>query len=62
MFVDGLENTLADPRPKLFLVNLQDQDARQALPQFYPEGWFQTYESSVESKDFLLFFAPPSDE
>jgi len=61
MFVDGLENTITDRRPKLFLLNPQDQEAKEALPRFYPDGWFRTYESSVDYKDFVLFFAPPSE-
>ena len=30
--------------------------------QYYPMGWFQEYVSQVETKDFLLFFAPPLEE
>jgi hypothetical protein len=60
LFVDKLENTLADPRPKMFLLNPDDAEATEALKQMYPQGWLMFYKSQVETKDFLIFFAPPS--
>jgi hypothetical protein len=61
MFVEGLESTLSDPRPKLFLLHVQDADAKEALQRYYPQGWFQTYQSKQESKDFLIYFTPPTE-
>ena len=59
MFVDNLETTTQNPGPKLFLVKPSDGLAIEALSQTYPDGWFQTFKSKVETKDFLLFFVPP---
>jgi hypothetical protein len=56
---DELENTLADPRPKLFLVNPEDQAALDKLWRLYPLGTLTSYVSRVE-KNFLMFNVPPS--
>lgn len=56
---DQLESTLAETRPKLFIINLNDSAALTALQQLYPQGWLQRYTSKVETKDFFLFFVPP---
>jgi hypothetical protein len=61
MFIDGLESTTQDPQPKLFLVHLDDNEAIRALKKVYPLGWVQTYESSVENRDFLMYFTPPAE-
>lgn len=61
MFVERLPETLTDPRAKLFIVHPLDQAGLEALFQFYPRGWVQTYYSSVPTKDFLIFFAPPAE-
>ena len=58
---DRFETTLADPRPKLFLLNPQDLADLEKLQLLYPQGWHQIYDSQVENKDFILFFVPPSD-
>jgi hypothetical protein len=62
MFVDKLSTTLADQRPKMFLLNPQDQAAVTALQGLYPLGWLTTYTSKVPTKDFLIFFAPPQQQ
>jgi hypothetical protein len=62
LFVDGLDGTLDVPGPKLFLLNPQDQEAIQALTDIYPQGWFETYTSRVETKDFLIFFVSPKGD
>jgi Dolichyl-phosphate-mannose-protein mannosyltransferase len=54
-FPDSLE----DPSPKLFLVNLNDLAAMEALRSRYPDGWLTEYDSKYENKNFMLFFAPP---
>ena len=58
-FIDGLESTAQDPQPKLFLVHLDDNEAIRALKEVFPLGWVQTYESSVENRDFLMYFTQP---
>jgi hypothetical protein len=54
----NFQDTLDDPDPKLFLVNIDDLPAIEALQSLYPRGWLKKYESKYENKDFMLFFVP----
>lgn len=54
-----LENTAADPAPKLFLIAPLDQTSLQKLISIYPMGVFSLYTSKVPSKDFYVFQVPP---
>jgi hypothetical protein len=58
---EQFQSTLSDPRAKLFLINPQDIADVDALRQLYPQGAFQEYVSSVPSKNFLIFFVPPTN-
>ena len=60
IFPDELGSTLSVPGPKLFLVKPEDEDGQHRLEAFYPNGWFQVYDSRVDNKDFLMFFVPPN--
>ncbi len=51
---DQFQSTLGETRPKLFLVNLEDQTAVQALRELYPQGYIYRYPSRV-GKDFLVY-------
>lgn len=62
IFPDELEMTLEIKEAKLFLVNPNDSIAIVKLKELYPGGWFQLYDSKVETKDFLIFFVPPEHE
>lgn len=44
---------------KLFLINPSDNNAISLLQKMYPAGWLQTYDSSKEGKDFLVYLVPP---
>ena len=55
---EQFEGTLAIPGPKLFLVNLQDTTDLVILSELYPSGRFSIYESSVDSKNFIIFMVP----
>ncbi|MFC2054168.1 glycosyltransferase family 39 protein [Chloroflexota bacterium] len=59
LFTEELDTTLAVPSPKLFIVHPLDEAAINALPQYYEDGWFQVFDSAVQSKDFLIYFVPP---
>jgi hypothetical protein len=59
LFVDGLPATQQSPAPKLFMLNPQDEAAKNALQQTYPQGWFETVHAAVPGKDFLVFFTFP---
>lgn len=55
-----IAETVADPRPKLFLVSPDDVTGLQTLQTYYPQGSLKMYQSRVETKDFWMFFAPPA--
>lgn len=61
MFPENLALTRSNPRPKLFFVNPKDQAGILALKQTYPQGWFETVQSQVPGKDFLVFFSLPKE-
>lgn len=61
MFVERLELTQAQPGPKLFILNPQDEKGQFNLHLMYPEGWMSEYPSAVETKNFLIYFVPPGD-
>jgi len=52
---------LNDPRPKMFLVNPQDQAGLDLLRQLFPRGSLTTYSSRV-GKDFYIYLVPPTPE
>ena len=54
----NFQDTLDDPRPQLFLVNINDLASAEALKSQYPAGWLMEYKSKYENKDFMLFFVP----
>jgi hypothetical protein len=57
----NFSDTVEDPRPKLFLININDKDDLKALQALYPEGWLKEYQSKYETKNFLLFFVPAQE-
>jgi hypothetical protein len=56
---DQIPATLNDPRPKIFLVNLEDQINLDLLRQLFPLGNLSTYESRL-GKDFYVYVVPPA--
>ncbi|MFU8826865.1 MAG: glycosyltransferase family 39 protein [Brevefilum sp.] len=60
IFPDEIANTQADPRPKMFFLNIHDAANAQLLQQTFPSGVLWQFDSSVPNKDFLIFFVPPS--
>ncbi len=57
----NFEDTLADRRPKLFLININDTDDVEALQSLYPQGWLKEYQSKYATKNFLIFFVPAQE-
>lgn len=55
---DQISSTLNDLRPKLFLINLEDQADLDLLRQLFPQGNLSTHESST-GKDFYIYMVPP---
>lgn len=61
LWPDGFQGTLADPRAKLFLLHPDDTANLEMLRQLYPDGNVQPYTSSIEGKNFVIFFVPPQE-
>jgi len=59
IFSDQIPNLSFDPRPKLFLLNLNDSENIFTLQDTFPNGVLWRYDSEVENKDFMIFFVPP---
>jgi hypothetical protein len=57
---DELSTTLTETRAKLFILNIKDVDSLAMLQQLYPQGTAQEYQSKYPTKNFLMFFVPPS--
>jgi len=56
---DQISTTLNDPRPKMFLVNTEDQADLDLLRQLFPQGSLTTYPSRV-GKNFYVYMIPPA--
>jgi 4-amino-4-deoxy-L-arabinose transferase-like glycosyltransferase len=56
---DQISMTLNDPRPKMFLVNPEDQADLDRLHQLFPQGNVTTYPSQV-GKNFYVYLVPPA--
>lgn len=56
----NLASTSADKRAKLFLLHPEDSASLTTLQQLYPQGTLQEYQSKYATKNFLMFFVPPS--
>jgi hypothetical protein len=62
LWPDGLPETLADPRAKLFVVRPVDEPTVELLDQLYPQGSWDRFTSAVNAdKDFLTFYVPPEE-
>lgn len=53
-----LEQTAADPRAKLFMLNPVDTPSLDSLQVIYPQGRFWLHQSEVPGKDFIIFMVP----
>jgi hypothetical protein len=59
--LDQIPALLNDPRPKLFLVNPEDQTGLDLLRQLFPRGNLSTYPSKV-GKDFYIYLVPTTPD
>ncbi len=53
-----IPTTVTNARPKLFILNPQDQPNLDSLKILYPQGWLQVFKSKTPVKDFFLYFVP----
>jgi hypothetical protein len=59
IFPENLSQTQDLSGAKLFLIYPNDNNTVSILQQMYPTGWLQTYDSTREGKDFLVYLVPP---
>lgn len=59
IFPENISQTAADPRAKMFFVNINDAESINLLQSTYSEGVLWEHDSEVENKDFMIFFVPP---
>ncbi len=60
--LDELGKLKDDPRPKLYLLHRDDQEAVDFLRRLYPQGTLTYRSSEYHQKDFLTFFAPGEED
>ncbi len=60
IFAEQIPATAADPRAKIFFLNVSDQEDIQLLEETFPDGILSQYDSAVENKDFMIFIVPPA--
>lgn len=58
IFSEQLTDTLAQPGPKLFVVNIHDTPALENLMNLYPDGIIRLIPSEIEGREFFIFFVP----
>lgn len=58
--VNRLEETQDDRRPKIFILKPEDELAIATLKDLYPQGTMTTYTPQVPTKEFIIFYVPPS--
>ena len=57
---EALPDTLTELRAKMFILHPLDTASLETLKQLYPQGSAQEYQSKYETKNFVMFFVPPS--
>jgi hypothetical protein len=57
---ESFPDTLAESRPKMFLVKPEDSAALEQLYQLYPNGTLTVYDSDIPDRDFFIFLVPPA--
>jgi len=57
---DSLDDTLSEPRNKLFIFFEKDDKSRTKLKQMYPNGVLSLYQSGFDGKDFYVYLVSGS--
>jgi hypothetical protein len=61
IFPDEIPGTRADPRAKMFFINVNDEENARFVQQIFPNGVLWQFDSEIPNKEFLIFFVPPSE-
>ncbi len=62
IFPEDIPQTGADPRAKIFFININDTENIDLLESTFSQGVLWEHDSDVENKDFMIFFVPPLAE
>ena len=62
IFPEQIPETTRDPRSKMFFLSTLDISNQELLQESFEDGVLWRYDSSVENKDFMIFFVPPDQE
>jgi hypothetical protein len=58
---ENIPETIADPRPKLFLVKPEDGETIELLQSLYPTCVVRLFQSQAEGRDFYMVSVPPAE-
>ena len=61
VFPEQIPALMADPRAKMFFVNVADQENLTLLSNAFPAGVQWQHESTTPGKNFLVYLVPPSE-
>ncbi len=61
VFPEQIPVLMADPRAKMFFVNVNDQTNLDLLSSTFPDGVQWQQESAIPGKNFMVYFVPPSE-
>jgi hypothetical protein len=56
--VEDLDTHTDQPRPRFYVLYLQDQETLDRLQALFPQGWASLYISERPHRDFLMFYVP----
>ncbi len=60
LWPENFPETLNEPRAKLFILRSDDSADLALLMQFYPDAAVYLYDQTLEGKDFLIVYVPPT--
>jgi hypothetical protein len=55
---DELEGLIAEPRPQLFILHINDTDSLELLQSLFPGGTVNRWEADIDSRDFIIYSVP----
>jgi hypothetical protein len=60
LWPDHYQDSLSNPNAKIFIVKADNTEDLAKLRALYPEGFITLHTSTVQGRDFIVFFIPPS--
>jgi hypothetical protein len=56
LWSSDIQATVDAPVPKLYIYKPEDEDTSQILKDLYPHGFLEQFDSSVDGRDFMLYY------